>query len=283
MTDEQLERVDLVLVNIAVAREIPSLRELDVAKYCQTVDDWTARFSKWLPGAERNFKKTPWKWKNDIRFFRVGMLQGFLGHQIGVRYIEEQKSAKGVKYTDPGDLFLNKLIDQKLGTCANIRHGASRYGYIARRMGWPVSLACAKSHFISRFDDGHVIYNIEATSTHPGAFASDPDDEYMRRFSLPAKAIAYGSDLRRLTMREMLGAFISLRARHYRDTQEIEPADRDYALSRVLFPKYRNAYIAAMVPMLTRGKWLFHQDELGHPNSLFEDLAPIFAPNLYCH
>jgi len=33
--------------------------------------------------------------------------------------------------------------------------------------------------------------------------------------------------------------------------------------------------------MLTRGKWLFESDELGHPNSLFEDLAPIFTPKLF--
>jgi hypothetical protein len=162
--------------------------------------------------------------------FRVRMLQGFLGHHIGIRYIEEQKNAKGVAYTDPGDLFLNKLIDQKLGTCANM---AALHVAISRRMGWPVSLACAKSHFISRFDDGQVVHNIEATSTHPGSFASDPDEQYVCRFSLPAKAVACGSDLRRLTMREMVGAFVSLRARHYRDTQQIEPADRDYALSRV--------------------------------------------------
>lgn len=206
LSDEQLERVDLVLVNLAVAREIPTLRQLDVGKYRQTVDDWTAQFSKWLAGAERSFEKTPWKWKNDLRFFRVGMLQGFLGHHIGVRYIEDQKNAKGVAYTDPSDLFLNKLIDQKLGTCANM---AALHVAISRKMGWPVSLACAKSHFISRFDDGQVVHNIEnieATSTHPAAFASDPDDEYVRRFSLPAKAISCGSDLRPLTMREMLGA-----------------------------------------------------------------------------
>jgi hypothetical protein len=126
-----------------------------------------------------------------------------------------------------------------------------------------------------------MIYNIEATSTHSGAFASDPDEEYVRRYSLPRKAIACGSDLRRLTMREMMGAFVSLRARHYRDTVQFEPADRDYALSRVLFPKYRSAYIASMIPTLTRGKWLFDPGELGHPNSLFADLAPMLTRDYF--
>src|SRR5438270_3578519 len=88
---EQLEQADLVRLNLAVARGIPGLENLDVEKYVRTVDEWTAQFRRELPGMERNFKTTPWKWKNDIRFFRVGMLQGFLGHVIGIRYIEEQK------------------------------------------------------------------------------------------------------------------------------------------------------------------------------------------------
>ena len=61
------------------------------------------------------FRQTPDRWKSDIRFFRVGMLQGFLGHEIGLRYIEEQKQVAAVRYTDPSDLFINGLIDRYNG------------------------------------------------------------------------------------------------------------------------------------------------------------------------
>jgi hypothetical protein len=157
---------------------------------------------------EAQFRRTPHKWNDDIRFFRVGMLQGFLGHELGLRYIDEQKHATAVRYADPSDLFLNGLIDTKQGTCGNmpVLHVA-----MARRMGWPVSLACAKSHQISRFDDGEVVYNIEATSTRPGSFCSDPDEVYIERYNLPAKAIECGSDLRKLTAREMVGVFLGYR------------------------------------------------------------------------
>lgn len=276
LDDEQLGRADVVALNLAVAREIPGLQDLDVDRYCQIVDEWTSRFAAELPGMEAGFQRTPWKWKNDLRFFRVGMLQGFLGHEIGISYIDEQKYVDGVHYTDPSDLFLNGLIDRKQGTCGNM---AALHVAISRRMGWPVSLACAKAHFISRYDDGQVYHNIEATSTHQGSFCSDPDEVYVKKFSLPKIAITSGSDLRCLTMREMAGAFVSLRARHLRDIGQLESADRDYALSRALFHRYRYPYIGGMVPMLRHGERLFEPGELGHPNSLFEDFGNGFGAN----
>jgi len=192
LDDAALEQTDVVLLNLAVAKGIPSFADLDVARYVHIVDDWTRQFRQVLPGMEQQFRKTPSRWKNDIHFFRVGMLMGFLGHEIGLRYIEEQKYGTDAHYTNPGDLFLNGLIDTKQGTCGNmpVLHVA-----MARRMGWPVSLACAKSHFISRFDDGQVVHNVEATVTHPGSFSSGSDEEYMKRFQLPAKAVECGSDL----------------------------------------------------------------------------------------
>ena len=277
LSDAELERTDLLRLNLAVAQEIPALADLDVGRYARIVDEWARQFARVLPGMEAQFRRTPEKWNNDIRFFRVGMLQGFLGHEIGLQYIDEQKYAAEVRYTNPSDLFLNGLIDTKRGTCGNmpVLHVA-----MARRMGWPVSLACAKSHQISRFDDGEVVHNIEATSTHPGSFASDPDEVYIERFSLPRKAIECGSDLRKLTAREMVGVFLGLRGRHYSDVGDMDQADQSYALARVLFPQHRKNYIAALVPMLRRGEELFEPDELGHPDSLFEDVAPGVVPNV---
>lgn len=275
LDDAELEATDLVEMNLSVAREIPLLEQLDVARYCRIVDEWTERFRKWLPGAVRTFHKTPGKWKNDIRFFRVGMLAGFLGHEIGIRYIEEHKHSKAAHYTNPNELFLNGLIDTKKGSCANM---AALHVAMSRKMGWRVSLACVRPHFISRFDDGRVIHNIEATNTdHPGTFCSEEDEYYMKKENLPKRAIECGSDLRSLTAREMMGVFFSLRARHFRDVGNMDCADQDYAMSRALFPKYRYVYINGMIPMLRRGEQLFERGEFGHPESLFEALAPMFA------
>jgi hypothetical protein len=275
LDDSSLEKVDVVVLNLVVAKEIPALADLDIARYVRTVDDWTRQFRQVLPGMEQQFRKTPSRWKNDIRFFRVGMLMGFLGHEIGLRYIEEQKHGAKVSYTNPGDLFLNGLIDTKQGTCGNM---PALHAAMARRMGWSVSLACADSHFISRFDDGQVVHNIEATSTHPGSFAEGSDEDYIKRFALPEKAIECGSDLRKLSAREMVGAFLSLRGRHYTDTRRPLEADSSFALARALLPTHRCAYIGAMAPMLARGATLFNPGEVGHPDSLFQEVETYLPP-----
>jgi hypothetical protein len=278
LTDEELEKIDVVMLHISICSHLPCMRGIDYRRYRDIVDQWTTRFREELPAMEAHFARTPERWKSDIRFFRVGMLQGFLGHHIGIRYIEDQKSVSSVKYADPLQLFLTGLIDTRRGTCGNM---AALHVAIGRRMGWPVSLACARSHLLSRFDDGEVVHNIEATSTHPGSFASDPDDVYIERFRLPSRAIKSGSDLRSLSAREMLGVFISLRARYYRDTESFDLADRDYAFARVLFPNYRAAYIDSMVPMLLRGQLLFEPDEIGHPDSLLAGNGPRLADGLH--
>ncbi len=209
LSDEVLEQADVVEMNLAVAKEIPRLAKLDVDRYCRIVDEWTEQFASHLPEWEEGFAKTPWKWKNDIRFFRVGMLAGFIGRELSIDYIEDQKHVTAIAYTNPSDLFLNGLIDTKRGTCGSM---PTLHVAMARRLGWPVGLAAVKSHHVSRFDDGAVNYNVEASVAHPGAFSSDTDEAYLKRFELPRKAITSGSDLRKLTAREMMAIFIGLRA-----------------------------------------------------------------------
>jgi len=57
LSEAELERVDIVEMNIAVAREIPGLEKLDCAAYRKTVDGWTDQFRRWLPTVEHAFKE----------------------------------------------------------------------------------------------------------------------------------------------------------------------------------------------------------------------------------
>ena len=273
LPDQHLEQSDLVAANLCVARGIPRLADLDVVSRCRIVDDWTQQFATDLPRTEQVFHRAPSRYKSDIRFFRVGMLAGFIGSRLGIRYIESQKSLTSIAYTNPADLFLNGVIDTRRGTCGNM---AALHVAMSRRLGWPVSLAVVSSHIISRYDDGVVTHNIELSSVKDGTFASDDDGFYVKRFGLPQLAVECGSDLRRLRVREMLGLFIAQRARHFAAVGDSDRADADYTLSRVLFPQYRKGYIRSMVPMLRRGARLFDHGETGHPDSVFRDFGQMF-------
>ncbi len=274
LSDAELEKVDLVEMNIAVAREIPGLEGLDYDHYREIVDVWAEEFLRWLPTVEHGFRENPAKYKDDIHFFHLGMLAQFLSHNVGIAYIEEQKQAQVVDrkagkkteilYTDPGHLLLHGLIDSKRGTCGTM---PTLHVAMARRLGWPVGLACTNSHFVSRYDDGKVVYNIEATCTE-GGFSEGSDKQYMEIEGVSQKAIACGSDLRKLSGREMLGVFIAARARYYNDIGKTELATRDYALAFTQMPNNRKVYLGLVGNLMDTGERLFAVNELGHPVSL---------------
>jgi len=264
-SDAELAHVDPLVMNLLVAKSIPSLADLDIARYQRLADQWADDVRRRLPGAEKVFWRSPQDWKNDVSFFRLGALCGYLEHEAGITYNEDQRTATAVFYTDPSDLFLNGVMDTRQGTCGNM---AALHVAIGWRLGWPVSLACVRSHYICRYDDGDVTHNIEATQAGYGGFKSDPDAYLIDHYELPPKAISGGSDLRAVTPRELLGIFLGFRGRHMRDTGRWDEAERDYMLARHLFPLSRKLYVDAMGVAIDRSVRLFEPGELGSPQGL---------------
>ncbi len=280
MTDEKLASVDPLAINLVVAKGIPSLAELEIAHYQELVNDWTNDFlERCLPCWEPYFYETPQDFDDDIRFFRLGMLQQYLELEAGIEYNADQRDGRGILYTNPSDLFLNGVIDTHQGTCGNMAALSYAMGW---RLGWPVSLACVKSHYILRFDDGEFIYNMEATQVGFGGFKSDPDEFLIETKDIPAIAIECGSDLRALRPHEVLGSFVGLRARHIRDVgmyerseAKIIASEPDWLLARQLFPVNRVLYRDCLAVTTMRGDQLFEPEEVGHPNTYAARLAEL--------
>lgn len=179
---------DPVEINLSVCREIPGLAGLPISDYQLRVDQWALDFEQRLPGAEKQFWAAPRYWKQDVRFFRLGMLCWFLGEVLGIRYKDELRDLQSVRYTNPADLFLHGLIDTRMGTCGNM---PVLYLALAWRLGWPVILIVAGSHALCRFDDGDVSHNIECTNFTDG-FRSPPDDYLKREYGIPDAAVQTG-------------------------------------------------------------------------------------------
>ncbi len=267
LSDQELARVDPVEMNLLVARGIARLADLDIPRYQALADDWAEGIRAALPAAERQFHQTPEDWKNDIHFFRLGMVCWYLDEVLGVRYREDQKNLTRVVYTDPSDLFLNGVMDSRRGTCGNM---AALHVAIGWRLGWPVSLAAVGPHFICRYDDGTVTHNIEATKNGGGGFHSHPDEYYLQENGLSPKAITCGSDLRAVTPRKMLGLFFGARARHYNNTDRHEAAESDYLLARWLFPQNRRLYLGQNLESARASFHRFAATEAGHPARMAE-------------
>jgi hypothetical protein len=79
-SDAELGQVDPLVMNLLVAKRIPGLADLDIARYRKLADQWADGVRRRLPGAERVFRRTPQDWKNDVNFFRLGVLCGYLEH-----------------------------------------------------------------------------------------------------------------------------------------------------------------------------------------------------------
>ena len=270
LKDAALARVDPLVRNLLVAKSIPALADLDIPRHQRRCDEWGDAIRQRLSMAEQVFYKTPHQWKDDINFFRLGVLHEFVECELGIEYVEEQRNVTQILYTNPSDLFVNGVMYTRRGTCGNM---AALHAALGWRLGWPVSLACVGSHFLLRYDDGKVTHNIEATQAGFGGFKSDSDQDLIKQYRLPRVALASGSDLRALTPREMVGAFVGLRGRHMRDTGRWDEAERDYLLARWLFPNSRRLYVDSMALAVPRGARLFVPGELGSPESLMDGLV----------
>jgi hypothetical protein len=269
-TDEELSQTDPLVVNLLVARSIPALQNLDIPRYQAQRDAIAAAVAKELPNARRVFGQNPGYWKNDLNFIHLAVLCKIVEQQARIAYKEDQRDEKKIRYTDPADLFLNGVLTSKQGTCGNM---AALLVAVAWKLGWPLKLACVKAHYLARYDDGQVTYNVEATQIGAGyrsAFKSDPDDDLMREHRLPPKAVSCGSDLRALTPRETLGVFVGLRGRHMRDIGNLAEAQKDFLLARYLFPASRHLYFLGTWLSIQQSVHLFEDGEEGMPQNLAE-------------
>jgi hypothetical protein len=256
LSEAWLERIDPLVLNLLVAKEIASLSTLAIGGYVRQLNRWAAELHEYLPGAEQEFHRTPEAWKDDLAFFHLGMLCWYVDEVLGIRYREDQRDLKSVCYTDTSDLFLNGVIDTRRGTCANM---AALHVALGWRLGWKVSLALAGWHVFCRYDDGERIHNIEATKNGQGGFHSHPDEYYQKRHGIPDGAIEQGSDLRALRGRELVGLFVGMRARFYQDSGDWQAGERDYALAVELFPKSwlfqrKHAELRRIVPSRSRSR-----------------------------
>ncbi len=220
-------------MNLLVARAVPSLAHLDIASYQRLADQWATEVGRCFAEDEPAFHRSPGDWKNDLGFFRLGVLCWYVDEVLGIHYREDQRDLQAVAYTDPCDLFLNGVMDTRRGTCGNMPALHVALGW---RLGWPVALACAGWHLLCRFDDGQRTHNIEATNNGRGGFHSHPDEYYRKQYHVLEAAIRCGSDLTALRPRQLLGLFVGLRARHWQDVGRPAEAAHDYLLARDLFP-----------------------------------------------
>src|SRR5688500_4987406 len=111
LSEEDLDALDPVVLHLVVAKGLPRLADLDIGRYVDIVDAWAEDLWRRLPAMEQEFHKSPEDWRNDLSFFRLGVVCWFMENVLGIVYREDQREVKRILYTDPADLFIHGVID----------------------------------------------------------------------------------------------------------------------------------------------------------------------------
>jgi hypothetical protein len=221
LSDDDLARVDPLFMNLAVARGIPEFSHLNVERYAQTLDAWAAEIKLDTERHWYRFVEHPEQFNNSEIEYKITWLASDINAVFKVDYDLSDFDA-----ANPSNLFLNGLIDRKVGTCVSM---PMLYVALGWRLGYPIKLVSVPTHLFARWDDGEHRINIEAT----GYGADLTDGFYEQEYFVPAEWKGHGA-LASLTPRQALAQMLLARAdywaRHGNTTQQLADALRSNLL-----------------------------------------------------
>ncbi len=227
MSPEELAQVDVARMNLLFAKNLPGSEDLDIEAALKTVNELAHYIQKRTEELRPKFEANPEKFRNSEAFFKMTVLVTVLQKEEGLVYdprfairpgegYDEAVKAEMVKSSK--HIFINGLLDDKLGTCSSM---PVLWTAIGRRLGYPLKLAHAKNHLFVRWEDEKERFNVEASQ---GVMASPPDEEYKTwPFPLTDKEVVRGPYLKSLTPTEEMADALNARfwsLMHYRRFDE---------------------------------------------------------------
>jgi tetratricopeptide (TPR) repeat protein len=137
----------------------------------------------------------------------IAVINEYLFEDLGFKAIKEA--------TNPDDLFLHTVLDERRGYCLSL---SVLYLAIGERLGLPLHGVVVPGHFFVRYDDGRTRFNIETTSKGGSA----DDKHYMDKFKVPLdRDSIYMANLDKI---QTLGCFFNNLGNSYSEIGDIEMA-----------------------------------------------------------
>jgi len=205
MSPDELAKVDIALMNLVCAKDLPGAENMDVPAILKQLDEWAAKVKS---ETERHLYRV-----KDPRYaehyaqsearLRAEFIVQTLQEDCGVHYNPARIATPD--WRDSRDLFLHGLVGSSNGgSCSSM---PLIYTAIARRLGYPMKLVLADSHIFCRWDGENERFNMEGSSN--GNIHFDPD-EYYRTWPKPISdaEVRRGEFLKSLTPQEELSSFL---------------------------------------------------------------------------
>jgi len=246
LTPEELDQVDIAEMNLLCATGLPGAEKIDIAKILTSLDAFAAsvRYQTDRHLYRFNDPKYSEHYKHSENVLRAEFLVQVLQEDCGVHY--NLQRVRDLDFTNSKDLFIHGLTGSNGGTCSSM---PVLYVAVARRLGYPMSLALAPGHVLARWDapqgsdDPMKHFNVEGS----GYGFSPFDDEHYRSWprKMTKQETQSGYYLRPLSGAEMLSAFLTTRGHCLLDTGRFEEAKQTYASAQRLSAK--DPYLARFI------------------------------------
>jgi hypothetical protein len=212
MTEEELSKQDIALLNLRATDGLPGTENMNVSQLLAQLDGWA---KKVRIDTDRNlyqFLQKPNEFNNSEAYFRMLMLVTVLQQDFGVHYNLER--VKDIDFTKSQDLFLHGMVGSSNGgTCVSM---PVLYTAVARRLGYPVYLVNAKEHLFCRWDKSGERVNVEGTNRGMNSLA---DDHYMSwPHPIAQHEVDAGLYLKSLSNAESFAAFLAARGHCLEDS-----------------------------------------------------------------
>jgi hypothetical protein len=225
---EQLDKVDIARMNLLCAEGLRGSEDLDVQQNLDTLDKWTQHVKEETFRNYHRFLDHPEDYNNSEAYYRMIMLATILQEDFNAHYDPERsipqllgkREPDDVFYADSKDIFIHGLLgSERHGTCSSL---PVLYAAVAQRLGYPVDLASTAEHLYVRYEEGTNHLNVDATGE---GFNTHPDDEYRKwPHSITDEEIKTYGWLRPMSQKEILGAFLAMRAMNLTSAKKFDEA-----------------------------------------------------------
>jgi hypothetical protein len=242
LSPADLDKVDIGLMNLLCAEGLPGSENLDVQDCLKKLDGMADYVKLETQRHEYRFREHPEEFKNSRLFFEMDMLGTILVQDLHIQYnpaialpMLDGKIPTQAVNANSKDIYIHGLLSENhYGTCASM---PVLYVAIARRLGYPVSLAATKIHrYVYCQDLNGKHFNVEATMTQ--GFLTPPDEDYTNGpLTCTAEEVKDYGWLRPMSSKEVLGDFLDNRAVCLGDAKRYAEAKEMFLFSANCFPE----------------------------------------------
>lgn len=245
MSEPEIAKIDIAGLNLFCAAGLPGTHGIDPDQCIEKLENWAKYVEhntrRWWP----DYIRSPRRGEDSPAKFRMLSMLSLLQLQLGVRY-NKHFSEGDYDGRDSRNLLLHGLLSGYGGTCVTM---PVLYIAIGRRLGYPLFLVEAKSHFFARWDEpGVERFNIEGA----GDGWAWHEDEYYRTWPAPITDadMQRGCFLRSYTRREEFALFLHERGHCLLDHLRISEALEAYYHAYRIMPYHggiRGDWIVASI------------------------------------